>query len=355
MHRRLVLMPLATGWDPLRTHTRPAEWDLDLLTKPVRETLALIAIDSRPMLVGMARTRNPAKRSSPYPVGARSFELKLQRAALHLRQLQLLRTRWIAAALKTLREEPDPPGSGYHAAWFIPPPFDNAELSLLAGDYLQCLRSSLDHLAFDLTSNFTVPMTADIERDTAFPILGDLDRAGNEGAGRKRWAKSGLALVRGMELGAQAAIESLQPYQRGDVFEDDPLWILSQLNNVDKHRALHVVGASLAGVILSAVHPKIPKADWPRNVAYLGREDNEPWVLESKDVIAAKGRTKVARWAAVPIDASKPMRVGIKPNLDLVFVSGTPLVGGRSVAEVFRDLSNHLLHAVVPPLRGFLK
>ncbi|MEX2269207.1 MAG: hypothetical protein WEA75_11025 [Acidimicrobiia bacterium] len=39
---------------------------------------------------------------------------------------------------------------------------------------------------------------------------------------------------------ARTAIRKLQPFNRPDVARD-PLWILHQLNNFDKHRALHVV------------------------------------------------------------------------------------------------------------------
>lgn len=142
-------------------------------------------------------------------------------------------------------------------------------------DYLQCLGSALDHLAFELTSAFTVPLTAELERDSAFPVLGDTDKLGTLGMGPGRWSKTGRSATRGMDPLAQAQIQRLQPYNRGKNFDADPLWLLNSLNNIDKHRVLHVVGSSMDGALITVAGARIPKADWPRNVAYLGRADGK--------------------------------------------------------------------------------
>jgi hypothetical protein len=185
--------------------------------------------------------------SSSYPVGARSFELKMWRASVHLHQLEREVTSWIEMALKTVDEQPDPEGSGYYAAWVTPPAPDHASLSLLAGDCLQCMRAALDHLALELAATFTIPMTDEIEESSEFPIVGDLDRQGQSGTGPRRWRDGARRRVAGADPLAQAAIERLQPYQRGESFEEDLLWRLGRLNNIDKHRTLHVVGMAMEG------------------------------------------------------------------------------------------------------------
>jgi len=190
------------------------------------------------------------KESSLYPAGARSFALKLARADIHLNDLQVEVSRWIDDALKTVVEEPDPEGSGYYAAWVTPPAPDYAAFSLLAGDCLQCLRSALDHLAFELAAAFTVPITNQIEQDSEFPIVGDLDELGLPGAGPRKWRDGAHLKVVGADPAAQTEIERLQPYQRGQSFEADPLWQLGILNNLDKHRTLHVIGVAKQGATM---------------------------------------------------------------------------------------------------------
>ncbi|MGH2584176.1 MAG: hypothetical protein ACRDJE_04620 [Dehalococcoidia bacterium] len=46
----------------------------------------------------------------------------------------------------------------------------------------------------------------------------------------------------------QQRIEQLQPYNRTTPAQDDPLWLLSDLSNTDKHHVLHLAVWTLGGV-----------------------------------------------------------------------------------------------------------
>jgi hypothetical protein len=48
----------------------------------------------------------------------------------------------------------------------------------------------------------------------------------------------------------QRMIERLQPYKRGNGNRRSPLWLLSELNNADKHRLLQVVAATPSAFIM---------------------------------------------------------------------------------------------------------
>ncbi len=283
----------------------------------------------------------------------------MHRAHKHLQDLKTERDTWVQAALKTVVEEPDPEGSGYYAAWVKPPTPDHASLSLTAGDCLQCLRSALDHLALELATTFTSPVPDDIEKDSEFPIFGNHDGTGQTRFHtlRRRGSlagqpapSSGLSKIRGIDPKAQAIIEGLQPYNRGNTYDSHPLWQLTLLNNIDKHRSLHVVGAAMSGASLPVGRP----GSW-LNVAGMGIPGNEHHTIEIMGDIAAEGRTKVARWAMFPIDPSKEMHMGFAPVLDIAFDFATPLVGGGSIYDMLGDLHNYLLSDVFPPLMGFLK
>ncbi len=305
------------------------------------------------------------------PPGCRSFELKMHRAYKHLQDLKAERDGWIDTALKTVVEEPDPEGSGYYAAWVIPPVPDHASLSLTAGDCLQCLRSSLDHLALELATSFTSPLPDEVEKDSEFPIFGNRDGRGQERFSQLRSKgvlagqpapSSGLSRIRGIDPKAQAIIEGLQPYHRGNAYESLPLWQLTFLNNIDKHRTIHVVGASMQGALLSVPTRENPRDAWVNVKAIALPEwenETEPFRKSAQitiyDEIAAEGRTKVARWPMVPIDPRKKMYMNFKPNLDIAFDFATPLIGGKSVYDTLGDLHNYLLSDVFPPLLRFLK
>jgi hypothetical protein len=58
-----------------------------------------------------------------------------------------------------------------------------------------------------------------------------------------RFSKDGIKKINGMKPAAQTVIERLQPYHGDGV--RDPLWMLHELSNADKHRLMHSVGGVL--------------------------------------------------------------------------------------------------------------
>ena len=106
----------------------------------------------------------------------------------------------------------------------LPPDF-----GIPIGDAAHNLRSSLDHLTCQLAIANGNPTACD---KTQFPIFAQ-DTPDNRKR-IKRW-------IGACSPAAQTAIEALQPYQRRP---SDPtgdlLWMLSELDNIDKHRLLLV-------------------------------------------------------------------------------------------------------------------
>ena len=100
--------------------------------------------------------------------------------------------------------------------------------SIIIGDFLHNTRSALDHLVWQLViANGQIPSNSNM-----FPICNDsLSFAHQISRGR----------LNGIPLQAHARIEALQPYQRGKPLCDmHPLWILSELTNIDKHRSVNL-------------------------------------------------------------------------------------------------------------------
>jgi hypothetical protein len=113
------------------------------------------------------------------------------------------------------------------------------EVSLICGDYIQNLRSALDHLVWQLViDNGNIP-----DNRNAFPIFQD------ESDFTERVVKphsKDAGPLRGLDPAGVpwAIIRDEQPYQRpkqgpGDA-QADRLSILAELSNIDKHRILYV-------------------------------------------------------------------------------------------------------------------
>lgn len=114
-----------------------------------------------------------------------------------------------------------------------PRPVDPA-LPLAIGDCVHNLRSALDHLIFQLA--VLNGKAVEAEKKISFPVcLTDDDF---EGLVRKKVTP----FIDGKAL---AAIKELQPYQTGNVHSADALWVLSQLDIIDKHRLLVVIARHL--------------------------------------------------------------------------------------------------------------
>jgi hypothetical protein len=238
--------------------------------------------------------------------------LKLSRAQDHLQEAECVVAQWIEAAQETVVEKPDPKRSGDHGAWIDPPVFPADELSLLVGDCLQCFRSTLDHLAFELATTFTTPLPDDFAKASEFPIFEEGPGRGSAGFHKRRSKGaragdpapgSGLAKIQGINPCAQAVIEGLQPYHRGKTFGDDPLWRLHELNRLDKHRVLHIIANRLGGVTLDP-------SRWENVAPEIG-----PGSIQTLTG-PVKGRTQVARWGSKtfkPMVPGKKMRVNFRP------------------------------------------
>lgn len=98
-------------------------------------------------------------------------------------------------------------------------------ISLICGDVLQNLRSTLDYLVWELViANKNVP-----NEHNAFPVCGCAD--GFKEAKKKR--------LRGVDADAITLIKTLQPYHFGQGNEiESPVFVLDKLANIHKHRTI---------------------------------------------------------------------------------------------------------------------
>jgi hypothetical protein len=146
------------------------------------------------------------------------------------------RERHLDTLFKDMRDfyNPDHPSRvGAPPGGFRPPPL--VMWSLAVADAVHNMRCALDHAAYDLAkaSLLTQKLSRKPARDTAFPLLS----SPNKGTFERQLQDIPEPAVR-------AQIEQFQPYDKRN-----PLWILAELNNVDKHEELKIFSAwmSLSG------------------------------------------------------------------------------------------------------------
>ncbi len=132
----------------------------------------------------------------------------------------------------------------------------------LIGDFLFNLRSCLDNLAWALAETVGTPPD-----HTQFPIF----------FARDDWEPRGPHQMEGLPDAKQTIIESLQPFNRQfwpglipasgpfparieampETADFNPLWHLHSLNNVDKHRLVHVAVVVIGGWLLRGLPPNL--------------------------------------------------------------------------------------------------
>jgi hypothetical protein len=149
-----------------------------------------------------------------------SPNLKVQRAKEHLDSLN--------RAIKAFRQS-KPYRISTHddlesRQWVIRMEMDEPPLllGLIAGDFICCLRSSLDYLAWQL-AGLTISAPS---RNTSFPICG------KDSAETRKFIDKATEEI---PPEAAAVMKSFQPYHCGDDYKGTPLWRLNKLWNIDKH------------------------------------------------------------------------------------------------------------------------
>lgn len=280
-----------------------------------------------------------------------SHDLKLQRAFSHLMKIDELTKSWVNGDHHTVRMEYDENGDPVFLASADQPTED--PLSLLIGEFLHNTRSALDNLAYSLALNHTVPLPDEIAESCEFPIFGNKHGRGSATfhettRGGDPTRRSGLHKIRGWAPGAQAVVERLQPYHRGNSYEGDPLWILHELDRVNKHRLLHSTVAHTEGFTLNP--------SGCVNLASFGPPQGESGMIESLNT-PVETDTPICRLRNMrlnPSDPSRNVHMEIQPALQVAFGQGTPVVQYKSVYRTLSEVYMHIRGSVVPALTSYL-
>jgi hypothetical protein len=184
-------------------------------------------------------------------------------------------------------------------------------IPMLLGDFVCCLRSSLDQLAWRLAH---LPprrkFTEREQRQIQFPIFKVRDNTYED---RRGLFPSTVADV----------IDTLQPYLRGNAYRDDALWQLNELWTMDKHRM-------------------IPMSPYSTNVGF-----------------AMDGWERFLRRNYYDIEVAFPLALAWGRNVDLNPTVSVEILFGEANGpfEVSRsrlgEINNFVRNEVIPRFTGF--
>ena len=190
----------------------------------------------------------------------RSHWIKIDRTLDHIKALDESIKAWLSRDAYVIRKQVKVQGSNTRTTFtvHIPDPLP-VEWSTYIGDAAHNLRSALDHLAFELNSkgyadtHQGAPLPPADAKQSEFPIFGDEDSAGSPGQGPTLFT-SGLGKIKHAPAPARTIIEDVQPYKRGKDFRDHPLWLIHEMDRIDKHRDLVLTAAAVPRTQINSIH-----------------------------------------------------------------------------------------------------
>lgn len=231
--------------------------------------------------------------------------------------------------------KPHPDSHGY--SFYLPPmkPLATDRWSILLGDILFSLRSALDQLVFQLhviRYGGTVPNH--IEKASAFPIW--LDKpTGKKGVPlpTERWNRIGT-----LPQPQRALIAWYQPYRTGDghrLYDQRraSLAMVDMLNNIDKHRRLHVVRHVAYGTRRPYFHPRYQFTSAP-------------------DLGEVKAGARIDYWRFHHI--SEDMREELARQVDMHGVALQEVLDEAGYEFPVFELTRHLQNQVLRVIRHFV-
>jgi hypothetical protein len=218
--------------------------------------------------------------------------------------------------MHTYRAIPEAHPNGLEYGFYVEPvTLDTRDWALMAGDCLFNLRAALDHIVYELfVRKYQGRVPTRIAETSGFPIL---SHAPGTARGRSR-DSSKWHDIGGLAFKQRRAIQTLQPYnRRQDKLRRhrSNLAVLQALNNIDKHRHLHVLQAA---TIMASVESfwGVPFEEGP----YGFRQDTflmRPLV----------GKTEVFRWTFDTL----PPDIASKVNMNYNITAAICLYEGETV------------------------
>ncbi len=278
--------------------------------------------------------------SAPRDFSRASWRLKLARAEQHVKELELEIGRYASRHPYRARRVDEGDPQAKRVRWVLEiTEQPDAGLGIVLGDVLTNLRASLDHIAVALAPNRPknkaawFPLVADVGLFNASP-------SPEQRAEYEKSRKSFSDAVKGMEPGAVAIIEELQPYHvnpfsREGTPQIHTLRELNRLVQADKHKDLIPIVTGLEHVrsfVVANTHVMDPG-----------------WYADFRDEGTVVGDVNFPN--AVPSEAEVQVHIHGTPRITVNIVEG---YGSSDVMDLVRMAIDHLATELFSSLEPFI-
>ena len=203
------------------------------------------------------------------------------------------------------------------------------------GDIAHDLRSALDGLAWQLA----LLKVSNPGRNTSFPIFqfGCTKKLRPDGTPVSQYSRDATRAIKKIDRKFWTRIESFQPFKLGNGGKSSPLFLLHELNRIDKHRLITVLAATPSGIKLSG---HFGKSRLKRKVhLHPGAKVGDVQPLPARGVTVLDLDTlRVRREYEVLVNAS------ITPTG--LFGSSCDAVKGRYVTPTLRDMVDEVSRVI---------
>jgi hypothetical protein len=211
--------------------------------------------------------------------------------------------------------------SGYYIVRLTSVDESPPEFAAILSEIVHAMRSSLDNLAWQ-AAKLTRPAPTTC---TAFPIVKDC----------LEWkSKTVRNILKDIPSAFETVFETLQPYKRGDSYQTHPLWMLRELDNLDKHEIPPAFG-------LVAINPSVDIHGVPGT-----------WSIYDQIIqpfTRAEPGAEIARFRLEEgIDTSK-IQVQINPAEDVEFGDSRPALKDVRVFPNLRLIRDYIFTCVLLP------
>jgi hypothetical protein len=171
-------------------------------------------------------------------------DLKVSRAREHIAAVENLTAEWLGTDAYTIVRRVDPETSHTICTARVkaPPP---VAIGLYVGDAVHNLRSALDHAVYLIAEHHRAELPLDVQESLMFPIVGNQNRKGEPTDGAANFESNVKPrLAEWLPENVLNYIESIQPYHwEGSGFRQHWLWVVHDLDRIDKHRRIHLTNA----------------------------------------------------------------------------------------------------------------
>lgn len=251
-----------------------------------------------------------------------SHRLKLGNAVEHLYALKAATERWTDADPCLVREDCEIETHKHRIFVEVAVAPDDPFIPLRMADCIHNMRQALDHLAYALAARLYGTDPPPNESNTGFPIT-------TIPANFKEAVHAKVAKKAVMPKDLFSSLEAIQPYPG----RNQALWLLHELDNMDKHRVPPVVGGVATGDLFSMGNLQCSFFEGPR----LGVLDPQTPIVEY-----------------IPLDPEAESNMGFEFVAEIKLSEASPVAPGEPILPTLFGIRSFIFDRVLPDIEAFL-